>query len=437
MGLPGCVNKISRFSKIYSKTRWNNLFLVRGRVAGVLMLVFSGIVADAQTIGGSVYSYFGIGNLQPRTAAYNRALGYTGVAVRDDYNLSAVNPAAYNALVKPFTTSFELGASYESIKHQDDFSSSSTRAGGLTSMNLLFKLSQKWGCVVGASPLTTINYRASSTRLFGNFSPTPVSYEGSGGINQFYFGNAFEVFKNFSVGANLSYYLGTIKKIENVSPTGVTNQLIITSQASAHNLGVDAGFQYSVLLKKKTKITLGATWDPGTYLSGRQQTSVVNTNLDTLKKTDKFNTSYRMPPVYGGGLGIKSGRSTMAVDVHKINWKSAILNDGQTYQDSWKYSLGYEYRGDLTAIKYRSAISLRAGAFVQDYPVMLKNVPFKTWGYTVGISLPLDGYRASININYAFTQLGTIQAGLVRENSNRLVLDFIIRDIWGVKRKLD
>ena len=437
MALPGYVNKIGSFSKIYIKTRWEDLFLVKGRVAGVLILVFSGIAANAQTVGGSVYSYFGIGNLQPRTAAYNRALGYTGVAVRDDYNLSAVNPASYNALVKPFTTSFEIGASYESIKHQDDISSSSTRAGGLTSMNLLFKPSKKWGCVIGAFPLTTINYRASSTRLFGNLSPASVSYEGSGGINQFYFGNAFEVFKNFSVGGNLSYYLGTVKKTEIVSATAVTDQLIVTSRTSAHNLGGDAGAQYSFFIKKNTKITLGATWDPGTFLSGTQQTSIVNSNLDTLKKTDKFNTSYRMPPVYGSGLGIKSGRSTMAVDVHKINWKSAVLNDGQIYQDTWKYSVGYEYRGDLTAIKYRSAISLRAGAFVQDYPVVLKNAPFKTWGYTVGISLPLDGYRASININYAFTQLGTIQAGLVRENSNRLVLDFIIRDIWGVKRKLD
>ena len=103
--------------------------------------------------------------------------------------------------------------------------------------------------------------------------------------------------------------------------------------------------------------------------------------------------------MYGGGLGITSGRSTVAADAHWINWKSAIVNDGQTYQDSWKYSVGYEHRGDLTAIKYLNAISLRAGAFVQDYPAVLKNTPFKTWGYTVGISLPLDGYRASINID--------------------------------------
>ncbi len=332
---------------------------------------------------------------------------------------------------------FELGASYESTKHQSIDASRSSRSWGLNGINFLFKLSSKWGIALGASPLSTINYKASSTRTFGTLSPTGISYEGSGGINQYYFGTSFEVFKNFSLGANGSYYLGTVKKIENVDATAVTSQLVVANRATAHNAGGDVGAQYSFLLKKKTRITLGATWDPGTYLSGTQQTSIVNPNLDTLKKTDRISTRFRMPPTYGGGIGIRSGRSTLAADFHWINWKNAIVNDGQTYQDSRKYSAGYEYRGDLTAIKYLNAISFRAGGFVQDYPLVLKNTPFTTWGYTLGISLPLDGYRASININYAFTQLGTTKAGLIRENSNRLVLDFVIRDIWGVKRKLD
>jgi hypothetical protein len=437
MALPGYVNKVSNFCKIFSKLPWDNLFLVKVLSLGVLMLVFSGVTTDAQTVDGSVYSFYGIGNLQGRTTGYNRALGYTGVAVRDDHNISAVNPAAYNAIAKPFTSIFELGAYYASTKHQSVDASSSSRSGNLSGINLLFRPSSKLGIGMGVSPLANINYKATSARTFVTLSPTSISYEGSGGINQFYFGLAFEVFKNFSVGANASYYIGTIKKIENVAATfAVPDQLVVANLTTAHNLGGDAGAQYSFLIKK-TKITLGATWNPGTSLSGTQQTSIVNSNLDTLKQTDKVSANYRMPATYGGGLGIKSGRSTLAADVHWINWKTAIVNDGQTYQDSWKYSVGYEYRGDLTALKYLNAISLRAGAFVQDYPLVLKNTPFKTWGYTVGISLPLDGYRASININYAFTQLGTTKAGLIQENSNRLVLDFIIRDIWGVKRKLD
>jgi len=45
-------------------------------------------------------------------------------------------------------------------------------------------------------------------------------------------------------------------------------------------------------------------------------------------------------------------------------------------------SVGYEYRGDLTTIKYLSAISLRAGRVCSGLSRLLKNTPFKR-GYTV------------------------------------------------------
>ena len=407
------------------------------RSGGVLALVLSLVNLQAQSINGSVYSYYGIGNLQGRSSAYTRALGYSGVAVRDDYNINAMNPASYNSIGRPFTTLFEIGANYESTFHETTFSSSTSKSGGLNGINFLLKLSRKLGVLAGASPLSNISYSASSTTQFGALtSPTKVLYEGSGGINQFYLGASYELFKNFSVGANLSYYLGTIKKIATFSPTQVSDVLIVTNRTTAHNLGGDYGAQYSIAVKK-IKIALGANYDPGAHLSGFQQSSVVNLNLDTLKKTDKIDTRYHLPPTYGGGLSLSTRRSTFVADLHFIEWQKAVMNDvGVKYQNSLKYSFGYELRGDLSALKYLNSISFRGGFFVQDYPVVVSTA-FKAWGYTLGISLPMENYRASVNINYSFTQLGTTKGGLVREQSGKLVLDFIIRDIWGIKRKFD
>ncbi len=439
MSLPGClyINSCFFLSRLVSKSV-NNLLWIGLRAVFALILFFSIIAVNAQTITGSVYSYFGIGNLQGRSSAYNRALGYTGVAVRDNYNINGINPASYNSIGKPFTTLFEIGGNYESTFHETGVSSSTSKTGGLNGINFLVKPSTKLGLMVGATPLSNISYSASSPIQFPSIStPTQIISEGSGGINQFYFGASYPVFKNFSVGGNFSYYLGTIKKIVTVPPTIVTPQLIVANRTTAHNSGFDLGAQYTINVKE-TGITLGATWDRGTFLSGTQQTSVVNLNLDTIKKTDKLATRYRLPPSYGAGLAVKTKRSTFAADIHFIDWKKAVMNDASnvTYQNSLKYSVGYEYRGDPYAMKYISLISLRGGFFIQDYPVVTA-MSFKTWGYTVGISLPLENYRASVNINYSFTQLGTTQAGLVREQSGKLVLDFIVRDIWGIKRKFD
>ncbi len=416
----------------------NNLLLIGVRAIIAVILFFSVTSVGAQTITGSVYSYFGIGPLQGRSSAYNRALSYTGVGVRDDYNINGMNPASYNAIVKPFTTLFEIGGNYESTFHETNVASSTSKTGGLNGINFMVRPSAKLGLMLGATPLSNISYRASATTQFPAISaPVPVLYEGSGGINQFYFGAAYELFKNFSFGGNLSYYLGTIKKIETVSPTAVSPQLIVNNRTTAHNSGFDLGAQYSINIKK-TKIILGATWDPGAFLSGYQASSVVNLNLDTLSKTLPIYTSYRLPPTYGAGFSLKTKRSTIAADFHFIDWKKAVMNDisSVSYQNSMKYSFGYEFRGDPYAMKYLNLISFRGGFFIQDYPVAVPT-SFKTWGYTFGISLPLENYRSSVNVNYSFTQVGTTQGGQVREQSGKLVIDFIIRDIWGIKRKFD
>ncbi len=406
-------------------------------ILATVVVLFAAHGLKAQAINGSIYSYFGVGGIQTRSAGYNRALGFTGIAVRDDYNLSITNPAAYNAVNKPFTAIFETGASYESIKHQDDAQTATTRAGGLNNILFMFKLKPKWAWVAGVSPLTTVNYRANSSRTFGNLLTTPVTYEGSGGVNQFFIGTSYELFKGFSVGGNLSYYIGSVKRVETVTATAVTDQLSVTNETTARNVGYDVGFQYQFSIREKTKIIIGGTYDPGAKLGGLTQISVVNSNLDTLKKTDKFSQTFRLPPMYGGGLGVKNGRSTIAADVRYLNWKMAQMNDGLQYRDTWRYSVGYELRGDYSAVNYLNAIAFRAGGFVDGYQLMLQGTTFNTWGYTFGLGFPVDRFRASINVNYVYTSMGTTVNGLVHEESNRLVLDFIIRDVWGQKRKFD
>ena len=40
-----------------------------------------------------------------------------------------------------------------------------------------------------------------------------TAFKGRGGIYEFYWGNAFKVFKNFSLGCNISYLFGNYDKI--------------------------------------------------------------------------------------------------------------------------------------------------------------------------------------------------------------------------------
>jgi hypothetical protein len=59
------------------------------------------------------------------------------------------------------------------------------------------------------------------------------------------------------------------------------------------------------------------------------------------------------------------------------------------------------------------------------------------WGISAGISIPVFDNRSSININYSFNQLGTLNDGLILQRSQQIMFDVVVRDLWGAKRKFD
>jgi hypothetical protein len=412
--------------------------LVSIRIGWFVAFVLYAITGNSQNIPGSVYGVFSFGDIRERSSAYTRALGNTGVAVRDEYNINTVNPAGLTSVIRPVTSLFEIGTNYGSTAFTSNEASNSQRSGSLVSLNYWFRFSKKWASTIGATPFSNVSYSIASDRVFGaTYYATPIQFQGTGGINQFYFGNAYDIFKNLSVGATVSFYLGSIKKSEAVSPTAVTNQFEVDKILTARGANFDVGLQYTLPIKK-TKIIFGATWDKGACLSGTQQTAIVNpVTFDTLRKTDKLTLNSRLPGTIGGGIGVKRGRSTIAVDVHWMNWKNAEFDEQENYRNTFKYSVGYEYRGDFTSFKYLKTISFRGGVWAQDYPIPVQSTYLSTWGYTLGIALPIQNNRATIGMNYSITQLGVTKVDLVQESSHKFSLDIVIRDVWGIKSKFD
>jgi hypothetical protein len=130
-------------------------------------------------------------------------------------------------------------------------------------------------------------------------------------------------------------------------------------------------------------------------------------------------------------------RIVLAADVSFQEWAKAKLENGTITKDVFRYSFGGEYKGSLETSNYLKAISWRAGFHMQDYYIIVRNTQLSSWGYTIGAGLPLNGNFATVNVNYSFTNFGTTTNGLVQQESNKLSVDVIIRDIWGIRRKFD
>lgn len=384
----------------------------------------------------SAYSVYGIGALNDKSSAMNRALGQVGIAIRDPNNLNNLNPAAYTSVQGP-TQIFELGFYTESSYYRTRNASDNFSTGNLTAINAWFRFSKKWAGVVGISPFSRVNYSIASSRTIGVEGGSAVTYSGSGGISQFYFGNAFQVTRNFSIGVDGSYLFGSIEKNETIT-SGLGTGTVLRNMVNAHRLKADFGVQYSLFMERGRSLSFGATYTPALRLNTSSKRMLIRTlEGDTISSSRVNIDDYVLPHAVGSGISFQTRRSTLALDFIYKAWSRAALEKDVKLQDTYRFALGYNYLGNPDGERYLEFIQFRAGVNLQNSYLVLKNTPFDEWGLSAGFGLPVAGNKGIINLSYHYNQLGTLQNDLIKQQSNMLVLDIVFRDLWGIRRKFD
>lgn len=405
-----------------------------------VVIFFSVLTLDrtyAQTISYSPYSYYGIGILKERTSAQNRALSETGIGLRDYFNLNNLNPASYTS-IQGVTQITEMGMFYEAGQLQTSKETKPAGSGNITSINLWFRFSKKWASTIGLTPFSVVNYNVFTTREFIESETSFVNYTGKSGLTQVYFGNGFQVTKNLSVGANLSYIFGSLRKEESIV-SGRSAGLNVRNNIYLNKANVDWGAQYSVKLSDTKSINLGITYAHQVKLNTYGEQSVYALfGSDSLYTKEIELDDYILPTQVGAGVAFQSTRSTIAADYKFKNWGAASLEQNGNYRDTHRLSVGYEYKGNPNSDRYLNSIILRTGFFAQNnYLVLDGGKTFNEWGFTLGTGLPLNGNRGLLNLSYNLNNLGTTEGGLIQQRATVLVIDVVFRDLWGIRRKFD
>ena len=391
----------------------------------------------AQSIAGSAYTVFGVGDLIPRQSAVNRGLGGSGIGLRSDLFINLQNPASYTSISSPITQLFEMGALVEFDQFRTNNSEESGSSGGLSSINLWFRFSPKWAVAFGFAPYSKVDYDITTQRNLGALSnESIINYQGSGGFNQVYFGNAFQLTKNLSVGVNSSFIFGSILKTETVQSLELANSFWVENQLFMNKLQFDFGTQYSVFFPRST-ITLGATFAYETEFSVTNEATLFESRVNTISGETTTEDNYILPLSAGFGVSFNSPRSTISADVKYQNWSSASFSDDNEFRDTFHYSLGYEYKTNFSSDHNFNLVNLRTGVFYKDNYLDLSNGTFGEWGVNVGVGIPVQGNKTSINLNYTYYQRGTTDNSLIEESANQINFDVVIRDVWFIKRKFD
>jgi hypothetical protein len=389
---------------------------------------------SAAQITSSPYSLFAEGLITNSGTGTNHAIGGCGIALRSRYSLNSINPASYSG-IDSLSFIFETGLFGRITQYKTRSETQKRHDANLLYMAMGCRITSWWSSSIGFIPFSAVGYEINSLNYVeGELSVYKKIYEGSGGINRFYWGNSFKVYKNFSLGMNLSYYLGSMEYTE----TGTTLDKILTytisNQCNLHTAQLDYGVQYFFHIKD-TRLILGAIYGNYKELSITKEYKI-GYKGDTIN-LENSKEKYSIPMRYGVGIGFENSYKFRAgFDYERKTWHGAntFTNTLLKTRDAERLSFGLEYTPNkgYNSELWRS-IFYRLGANYNKTYLVIDKIPINSYALVFGAGIPLRRELTLINVSVETGRIGTTQKGLIKENYVLMRIDFTLNEKWFIR----
>jgi hypothetical protein len=410
------------------------------------MFATSGI---AQNEINSPYSSFGVGNVAPRTNNIISSMGGAGYALQNPYYINFKNPAAFTAFDSlSFLADLAFGAVSQQLKTEKQ-----TQSGTFAQLDYFaigMPILKMWRMSAGIMPYSDVGYGIIDVREVDSIT---YNYKGTGGLQLFYWGNAFKVYKGLTAGMNLSYLYGTINTMS-ITEYSIDNGLntMINNFRYLDGIYISGGIQYHASVKEKHNLGLGVVYENAIKVWSRENLIVLsffdtynpNSAFDTVRYEvgkDALKNPVKMPQIVGAGIsyGYKD-RLLAAVDFTWQNWKKfSMSNTKDTLQDNFITALGIQYVPNPSSSKYYNKINFRVGTRFSTGYFVVKNHPINEFAVSVGLGFPIRTFtsRASVNVMFEYSRFGTLKNNLILQNYFKLSFNFILQEKWYQRRKLE
>ena len=406
----------------------------------------------AQSSISSPYSAFGLGNLVEANNIRNKSMGGLSTGMRDYFTVNFKNPASYTAFDST-SFIFEGGVlgQYVNLKTteiSEEYSSSSMN-------NLLFgfPVTKWWKSSLGLIPFSQVGYNVNDYDVKENIGTIKYTFEGEGGISEFYWGNAFRLGENLSVGLNASFIFGTLDKTQKVNfPDSAFILSTKTNNSySVNDIKFDIGAQYHTKIGNENILVIGATYRPQQNLSATRSKLVrsflgenygIDNDTDTVSFIDDEKGSIIFPGGFGVGFSFGKGYSWLfGLEYNFDQWENfRNFNLSDTLANSHVFKAGGHYIPDANSFSYFKRVDYRLGAHYTTSNLILHDEQLNGFGITFGIGLPVRsvsvrGSRSMVNIGFEFGRRGTLNNGLIKENYYNVYVGISIFERWFFKRR--
>lgn len=410
----------------------------------LLLMMFSG-VAVAQNNTNSPYTRYGYGQLSEQGSGNSRAMGGIAYGLRDKSQVNFANPASYTA-VDSVTFIFDGGVSLQNTNLSNGVLKKNAKNSSFDYITMQFRAS-KWAAIsVGLLPYSNVGYGMGEYRddVENTADASVVSYSGEGGLHQLYLGAGFKIFKNLSVGANISYLWGDITRSSSLSfPSSSANYPIyITSEVSTKSYKLDFGAQYTHQFGKKHVATFGAVFSPGHDLNndasetrqvGSSSTGITTSTKDTI-------VTCGIPMSFGAGVTyVYDNRLTVGADVMFQKWNNvSYMNNEDAFCDRGRVSVGAEYIPNLMGRSYLAHVKYRLGAYYSKPYYKIEGVrAVKEYGLTAGFGLPIPRTNSLLSLSAQYVHTKGAETSFLDEKTLRICVGVTFNERWFFKRKVN
>jgi hypothetical protein len=408
----------------------NNLFIS-------LILLFSVYSLNAQS--GSVYSRYGIGDLELGYSAKMIAIGEIGTTQLDPDHLVVSNPASWSALTR---TRIEFSFGYKGVLISDATQSNFTSETDFKGFTFGFPVSRAngIGVVAGLVPYSRVSYKAvenvkSENELFPSYK---VNYEGKGGLSKIFLGSSVGLPFGISAGATLDYYFGNQNYLSTVEfdNSELNANTIYENNRRATGFGTTVGLISSNLasdlkLEFLSDLRLGLSFN---YLGKLNTDSIYTATSNFLLDTISIaGTEMNIPARFNGGISFAFEESyNISLDFMYQPMSKFTFNNqpDENLRDENKYSAAFEYKPKRTlGMTTWEQIVWRFGLSYEQTQYIFHGQGINQYSVFGGLSYPL-GIENSIDFAVQYLTKGTTENNLINENSVRIYLGVSFGEIW-------
>jgi hypothetical protein len=424
--------------------KWANKWVV------VAVLLLSGWAASAQTdgtfTGFSPYSVFGMGQLHQGGTAWNRSMGGVGIAARSNRYINITNPASMTA-----RDSLSLMVDFGLDGRISLFTEGNKKALNTTfnidDFVISFPLWKHTAMMVGITPVSDVGYKISYSEMDVDTGYRTFTSSGNGGIYQVFAAFAATLWNRLSLGAQANYRFGNInKKASIVYDDASFRNMASGDSLQVNNFTAKLGLQYEQPLSTRSFLTLGATYQFATGLTGYTIHYEELGDYYRNREDDTLGSNQLgMGDEIGVGLSYRyTDKLLIEVDYTRTDWTRSGLNAVKGFSNVgdavFKQSVGQSFRAGFAYTPNRNDIryplkrwTYRGGVYFDQSYYTVDGAHVNAIGITLGTTLPVFRWYNGLTVGLDFGRRG-LSTSQVKETYFGFNVGLNVFDIWFQKR---